>query len=52
MNIKNIQRVNHLILCIKNTELMTITPPIRNKIVGISPKIKKVIIIPNIGNKE
>ena len=31
---------------------MTITPPIRNKIVGTSPKIKYVNPMPKIGNKE
>ena len=52
MNITNIQWVNYLILWSKKTELMTIIPPIRNKIVGISPNIKKVKIMPNIGNNE
>ena len=31
---------------------MTIIPPKMNKIDGISPKIKKLRAIPNIGNKE
>ena len=31
---------------------MTITPPIRNKIVGTSSNIKKVSPIPKIGNNE
>jgi len=31
---------------------MTIIPPIRKKIVGTSPNIRKVNPIPKIGNKE
>jgi hypothetical protein len=31
---------------------MTIRPPTRNRTVGTSPKIKKLMIIPKIGNKE
>ena len=46
------QWINYFILWSKKTELMTITPPTRNKIVGTSPNIKKVRPIPKIGNKE
>ena len=46
------QWVNYLILLSKKTELNTIMLPIRNKIVGISPNIKKVRPIPKMGNKE
>ena len=47
-----IQWVNYLILLSKKTELKTIILPTRNKMVGISPNIKKVRPIPKIGNKE
>ena len=47
-----IQWVNYLILLSKKTELKTIMLPNKNKIVGISPNIKKVRPIPKIGNKE
>ena len=46
------QSINYLILWSKKTELMTIIPPTRNKIVGISLNIKKVSPIPKIGNNE
>jgi hypothetical protein len=36
----------------KKTEPITIIPPNMNRIVGTSPKIKKLNAIPNIGNKE
>ena len=51
INLK-IQWVNYLILLSKKTELKTIILPTRNKIVGISPNIKKVRPIPKIGNKQ
>ena len=47
-----IQWVNYLILLSKKTELKTIILPTKNKMVGISPNIKKVSPIPKIGNKE
>ena len=47
-----IQWVNYLILLSKKTELRTIILPTRNKIVGISPNIKKDNPIPKRGNKE
>ena len=52
MIIYTIQWLNYPILWSKKTELITIVPPIRNKIVGTSPKIKNVNNIPNIGNNE
>ena len=51
---KKIQKNNlffYLVLFIKYTDGMTTQLPIITIKVGISPKIKKVWIIPNIGNK-
>jgi hypothetical protein len=39
-------------LCIKKTEVITVIPPNMNNGVGISPNIKKLKAIPNIGNNE
>ena len=51
---KKIQKNNlffYLVLFIKYTDGITIQLPIITIKVGISPKIKKVWIIPNIGNR-
>ena len=41
-----------MVFCSKITELITIKLPIKNNTLGTSPNIKKVKIIPKIGNRE
>jgi len=47
-----LQYVNYFILWSKITEVITIIPPIKNKIDGTSPKIRKLKEIPKIGKRE